>query len=125
MPDIFRYGEMQGQSYDTIMMNVPGSRRMDLMSLNSFLIYLQQLLTMVDSTNPYSVELAKSALRETFVLARLSEMADGFTLRTMKNALDTFDHLVSSRDQFAGVPGEFQENEKKRRRLGMVLGPRC
>ena len=95
------------------------------MSLNSFLIYLQQLLTMVDSTNPYSVELAKSALRETFVLARLSEMADGFTLRTMKNALDTFDHLVSSRDQFAGVPGEFQENERKRRRLCAMLQPGC
>ena len=52
-------------------------------------------------------------------------MADGFTLRTMKNALDTFDQLVRNRDQFAGVPGEIQENEKKRRRLGMVLGPRC
>ena len=114
-----------GQPYVTIMMNGPGPRRMDLMSLKSFLIYLQQLLTMVDSTNPYSVELAKSALRETFVLAKLSEMADGFTLRSMKNALDTFDQLVRNRDQFAGVPGEFQENEKKRRRLGMVLGPRC
>ena len=114
-----------GQSYVTIMKNGPESRRMDLMSLNSFLIYLQQLLTMTDSTNPYSVELAKSALRETSVLAKLSNMADGFTLRTMKNALDTFDQLVMNRDQFAGVPGEFQENEKKRRRLGMVLGPRC
>ena len=48
-----------GQSYVTIMKNGPESRRMDLMSLNSFLIYLQQLLTMTDSTNPYSVELAK------------------------------------------------------------------
>ena len=43
----------------------------------------------------------------------------------LREEVDAVDQLVSSRDQFAGVPGEFQENEKKRRRLGMVLGPRC
>ena len=95
------------------------------MSLDNFLSYLQQLLTMVDSRNPYSVELAKAALRETFVLAKLSETADGFTLRTMSMALESFDHLALNRDQFAGVPGEYQENQKKRKRLGMMLVPRC
>ena len=95
------------------------------MSLDNFLSYLQQLLTMLDSSNPYSVELAKAALRETYVLAKLSGMADGITLRAMHEALERFDHFAETRDHFAGVRGEYQENQKKRKRLALMLVPGC
>lgn len=96
------------------------------MSYDNFLSYLQQLLTMVDPKNKYSVALAKSALSQTIALARISGKTDvGPTLRIMRMAERQFENLAEHRADFAGVPGEYEKNSIKRRRLGLVLRPGC
>ena len=44
------------------------------MTMENFLSYLQQLLTMVDSRNEWSIALAKTALSAVFSLAKSSGM---------------------------------------------------
>ena len=95
------------------------------MSFNNFLSYLQQLLTMVDSDNEYSVALACNALSATINLARISGKADSVTLRTMMMAEQQFTYLAEHREEFAGVPHEYEQNERRRRRLGLMLRPGC
>lgn len=95
------------------------------MSYDNFLSYLQQLLTMVESKNAYSVALAKSALSQTIALARISGKTDALTLRTMLMAERQFENLSEHRADFAGVPREYEENRIRRRRLGQVLRPGC
>ena len=95
------------------------------MSLNHFFFYLQQLLTMVDPKNRYSVALAETALRATVDMAQISEKTDYLTYRIMSVAKHQFHYLVDHCEEYAGVPGEYQENEKKRRRLRMMLQPGC
>ena len=95
------------------------------MSLNGFLTYLQQLITMVDAADPRSVGYARAALKNTVELARLSGKAGGPAMRVMVRALDQFDDIIRVRNQFAAEPGEFQENERKRRRLCAMLQPGC
>ena len=95
------------------------------MSLNNFLSYLQQLLSMVDPANKYSVALAQAALDATVKLVRASGKADAVTMRTMVNAQREFRYLASHRDEFAGIPGDYNGNEQKRRRLGLMLQPGC
>ncbi len=95
------------------------------MSLNNFLSYLQQLLSMVDPKNRYSVELGKIALSSTVFLARTSQKLDAQTERCMITADKMFEHLAKNAQDFAGKPGKYQENEKRRRRLLMVLSPSC
>ena len=95
------------------------------MSKKNFLMFLQELLTMVDKDNHYSVALAKNALTSVLAMAQVSRKVDGFTLRMMMRAEADFTRLVSYAEDFAGVPGDFQENEKKRNRLGQMLAPSC
>lgn len=95
------------------------------MSLKNFIIYLQQLITMLDPKNEYSVALAKSALSSTIALVRASGKADALTVRAMVHAEDEFRYLVEHAKDFAGVPGYFKENEQKRQRLEMMLIPHC
>jgi hypothetical protein len=95
------------------------------MSYNNFLSYLQQLLTMVDPDNEYSVEYAKLALKATFTLASISKKADAMTLFAMGTAELNFNALVAHRDSYIGVPGDFKGNEQRRRRLGLVFQPGC
>ena len=95
------------------------------MSLNNFIMYLQQLLTMVESKNEYSVALAKNALSATVSLAKISGKADSITLRTMNAAMARFDMLVESKKDFAGKPGDVKGNEIKRMRLQTTLFPSC
>ena len=95
------------------------------MSHDNFLSYLQQLLSTVDPGNPCSVALGQTALDATVELVRASGKVDGYTIHLMVMAQDGFRHLVYHQKEYAGVPGEYKENEQKRRRLEMVLHPGC
>ncbi len=95
------------------------------MTLNNFLSYLQQLLSMVDPRDDNSVALAKNALSSTVSLARESGKADFETIRVMEKAVEHFKYLVENAKDYAGRPGDYHGNEKRRRRLMMSLAPMC
>ena len=95
------------------------------MSERAFISFLQQLLTMLDKNDPSSVDLARSALSSVVSLASASGKADSVTLRTMRAAKSAFPYLVVHADEFAGIPGRYGENEKKRTRLLNMLYPGC
>ena len=95
------------------------------MSLNNFIAYLQQLLTMVDPQDAESIERAEAALNATVRFAVASHKVDGRTHRVMIDAIDQFDMLVRTAPSFAGKPGAYVENEQKRRRLLNALYPGC
>ncbi len=95
------------------------------MSLKNFIAYLQQLLSMIDPEDEYSIALGKNALSATIALARVSGKADPLTLRAMIRADAQFHDLARNAKDFAGVPGKFLENEQKRTRLEMALIPHC
>ena len=95
------------------------------MSIKNFIAYLQQLLSMIDPDNDYSVALAKSALTATVALVEASGKVDGMTRRTMRAALHAFNSLAEHAEDFAGTPGMYKENEQKRQRLEMMLYPHC
>lgn len=95
------------------------------MSLDNFISYLQQILSMINPKDKYSVALGKSALSTTIALAISSEKVDPLTHRTMMRAEDQFEFLAQSAKDFAGKPGDFDGNEKRRRRLLMSITPSC
>ena len=95
------------------------------MSLDSFLSYLQQLITMVDPEDPYSVDLAKDALDATVEITLKSQMASQVVQDVMKEARREFQFIVKHKDSYAGVPGDLIMNGIKRRRLGTILRPGC
>ena len=95
------------------------------MTFENFLSYLQQLLTMVDSENEYSIALAHSALKSTIDLASISGKADPITVRSMEIAEMEFYSLAKHRGDFIGVPGEYEMNARRRRNLGLTIRPSC
>ncbi len=95
------------------------------MSLNNFLSYLQQLLSMIDPKNEYSVALAKGALSSTVALAIASGKIDGQTERVMRAANTMFEYLAENTKDYAGKPGKYDENERRIHRLLMSLSPSC
>ena len=95
------------------------------MSMNNFLSFLQQLLTMIDNNDERSIELAKVALQSVVTLAKTSGKADAETLRAMKLAEMNFMHLVMHKDDFSGTPGNYKSNEMKRQRLKHMVSPGC
>lgn len=95
------------------------------MSLNNFLSYLQQLLTMVDKNNPYSVGLVKASLSSTIALAKGSHMIDGYVRRVMAGAEKQIDMLILHSDDFKGVPGQYEENAHRRKRIELICYPHC
>ena len=95
------------------------------MSMENFLSYLQQLLTMVNPKDEYSVALAKTALQTTIALAAASGKADNIVKSTMYRAEKIFPSLVAHAKDFSGKPGEMLENKQKRQRLLLVLRPSC
>ncbi len=95
------------------------------MTFDNFLSYLQQLLTMVDPEDRSSIELAKKALSATIRLAIESGKVDSITRRFMRRVESHFDQLVANADDFAGKPGEYLENARKRSRLEMALHSHC
>ncbi len=95
------------------------------MSINNFISYLQQLLTMVDPNSAESIALAQKALDATVKLAMTSGKVNRDTATAMYRAQNYFVHLVENAEDFAGKPGRFQENEQKRHRLERMLVPHC
>ena len=65
------------------------------MSYDNFLSYLQQLLSMVNPKDKYSIALAKTALSSTIMLAQASGKVDDRTSRSMGMAESLFQHLVN------------------------------
>ena len=66
------------------------------MSLNNFISYLQQILSMIDPNDPYSVALGKTALSATIRLAEVSKKADTKTIRAMRIAENQFQYLAEN-----------------------------
>ena len=95
------------------------------MSLKAFILYLQEILTMIDPKNEYSVALGKAALSSTIELARKSNKVDLETSRAMIRALNMFEYLAQNASDYAGKPGKTIDNEKRRRRLMMSILPSC
>ena len=95
------------------------------MSLNNFISYLQQILSMIDPNDPYSVALGKTALSATIRLAEVSEKAGPQTIRAMRIAENQFQYLAENAKDFAGTPGRYEENERRRHRLLMTVSPSC
>lgn len=95
------------------------------MSLENYLMFLQQILTMTDPEDRTSKSLAKISLESVLALAEKSGMSDPVTLRAMRTALSSFEFLVYNRKDYAGKKGAFLENKAKRQRLLMALTPHC
>lgn len=95
------------------------------MSMDNFLSFLQQILTMVEPANESSAALAKAALTSVLGLARSSGKADAITIRSMMIAEREFEYLVRHKYDYAGVPGEYQKNQVKRQRLAHMIVPSC
>ena len=95
------------------------------MTMDNFLRFLQQLLTMADPADPDLVEKAENALRVVVDLVRSSHEVDTQTAFLMDCAINQFRHLLRFRDEFAGVRGKPMLNEQRRRRLRLALRPGC
>ena len=95
------------------------------MSLNNFISYLQQILSMIDPKDYYSVALGKTALSATIALAMASGKVDALTEHAMMRAEGQYFCLAENAKDFSGKPGKFEENERRRRRLLMTLSPGC
>lgn len=95
------------------------------MSMDNFLSFLQQILTMVEPENVYSVELAKAAMSSVIALARTSGKANAITIRAMEIAERKFELLVSHREDYAGKLGDVIQNQVKRKRLEHMIMPSC
>lgn len=95
------------------------------MSLENYLMFLQQVITMTDPEDLSSRSLAKIAMESVLAMAYKSQMSDPVTIRAMRTALSSFDFLMSNRKDFAGKKGAYLENRAKRQRLEMALVPHC
>lgn len=95
------------------------------MSMDNFLSFLQQLLTMTEPDSPASVALARSALASVAGLARSSHKADSVTLRSINTAEQSFSFLIQHREDFIGTPGDYRGNQIRRQRLAHVVAPGC
>ncbi len=95
------------------------------MSLENYLMFLQQVITMTDPEDLSSRSLAKIAMESVLAMASRSHMSDPLTIRAMRTALNSFDFLMTNRKDFAGKKGAYLENRAKRQRLEMALVPHC
>lgn len=95
------------------------------MSLENFLSFLQQIITMTNPKDTASVALAKNAVVSVIALARSSEKVDALTWRVMNEAEMLLEQLLRHQDDFAGKPGDYVGNKNKRHRLLNVLRPGC
>ena len=95
------------------------------MTVDNFMAYLQQLLTIVDTGNKESVDLAKQALTATVALARLSQNVDDMTDHLMDVAVERFPYLIEHARDFAGEHGDVHLNMARRRTLELTLYPHC
>ena len=86
---------------------------------------LQQLLTMVDKESHTSIRCAKNALENIYALARESGKSDAMTIRMMDRSIHLFERMVAYKEDFAGVPGDYNGNAAKRHHLEMMIRPGC
>lgn len=96
-----------------------------IMSEKRFLETLQALLTMVDPDSETSIACVKATITNILALAKSSQKCNHMAVYMMEQALFMMDHLILSRDDFAGRPGDYAGNTAKRQRLGLVLRPHC
>lgn len=95
------------------------------MSLENFLSFLQQLITMTDPDDAASVALAENALTAVIALAHTSKTVDPLTARAMHKAHMRLNGFLRHKDEFAGKPGDYMGNQHKRYRLRSMLSPEC
>lgn len=95
------------------------------MSIDRFIELLQALITMTDPNNEDQVMNARNILKNLLELAGSSGMADRETERAMLLALRSFTHILHTKEDFAGTPGDVYGNRTKRLRLKMMLRPNC
>lgn len=95
------------------------------MSRESFLRFLQELITMTDEKDAAAIVLARGILSDLYGLARVSGKAGQSTLALMQMAVTSFEHLMRSREDFAGRPGDPAYNQACRFRLQSALMPHC
>lgn len=95
------------------------------MTIDNFLSFLQQLLTMVDPKNECSIAIARNTLSGIITLASTSHKVEAITLRAMKMAEMEFDYLIENRNDFIGKPGQYELNNTRRHRLYHVIMPSC
>ena len=95
------------------------------MTIDNFLSFLQQLLTMVDPKNECSIAIARNTLSGIISLASTSQKVEAITLRAMKRAEMELGFLIDNRDDFIGKPGQYEFNKTRRHRLYHVIMPGC
>ena len=95
------------------------------MTTSRFIAFLQEILTMVDLNDEYSVALAKNAILATIGLARASQKTDFMTGRIMRSVELHLEELLRQAADFAGKPGDHIGNEQKRRKLEAMFFPHC
>ena len=95
------------------------------MNRDTFLKFLQSLITMTDANDPASIASAKAILVNLCGLIRSSGMANGQVMSMVTNAEQIFENLVLHKEDYAGKPGDVNKNKAKRNRLEMTLFPHC
>ena len=95
------------------------------MSEEGFLLFLQEIITMTDKKNAYSIAYGKNLLKQLADFAILSKKVDPVTYRMMMEAIRSFDFIMENKGDFAGVPGDYHRNQAMRNRLAMMLRPGC
>ena len=95
------------------------------MSIENYLSFLQQIITMTDPNDRAAVALAKNALTSVAALAITSHKVDSITWRIMHEAEERIELLLRHKEDFAGTPGDYVGNKNKRHRLLNVLRPGC
>ena len=96
------------------------------MSTENFLSFLQQLLTIVDPKDQQSVNMVKRLLSDLKTLSDYNTKSfEMFTRKMIEAANLEIDYLIAHRSEFAGKPGKYDANYKKRQRLHMLLAPNC
>ena len=95
------------------------------MTIDNFLSYLQQILSMVDKNDEKSVFQAKTALVSIAELVEYSGKADLMTRRYIQYAVAIFENLAEDADDYADKPGASTINIQRRNRLKMAICPSC
>ena len=93
------------------------------MTQSNFIFLLQQILTVTDKDNTYSVAFGKSVLESVISMAEASDKCSQQTKKVMTMALGCFDFLAQHADEYAFVQGEDEENAKKFQLLDNAVDP--
>lgn len=95
------------------------------MSEERFICFLQELITMTDPHSELSVASAKAILSNLRAMASSSGKCSTLVLRMMDRVQVNYSYFCAHRDEFAGLPGEYEKNSARRNRLRQMLYPGC